>query len=512
MGIQILFIHPGNHKKTYQDLASSFSAIDTPYWEPLLAGYLRNQGFDVAIYDVNVQGWNAVTGAELLSQYQPELVVFMVFGHHPSASTQTMPAARYLAADVKAANPDIPIAMGGTHPAAIWQRTLQEEPIDFVIKGEGAYGIRDLTLYLQDKKNQRQVRDVYWKSGDALALMGVQSDQIKNMDNVYPEYAWDLLPSLDHYRAHNWHCFQNFSDSKMANFADVRMPYASIYTAFGCPYSCEFCCINAVFGKPGIRYWSLTSVINWIDQLVNIHGVKNIRIADELFILAPKRIERFCDLLIERNYDLNLWAYGTVDTTNTHLLKKLRNAGLRWVCLGIEAGNTAVLENVNKKIKNNIFDVVARIQDHGIHIIGNYMFGLPEDNLTTMRQTLDLAKTLNCEFVNFNAAMPYPGSKLYDKAQNLGFPIHNWNQFSQYSYDCLPLPTKYITSAEVLRFRDQAFTEYFSNPKYQQTIEEKFGHRVVTHINDMLTIKIKRKILENCAAGQSVDEKTKPTY
>ena len=53
--------------------------------------------------------------------------------------------------------------------------------------------------------------------------------------------AWDLVEhngKLDHYRCHNWHAF---------NTGD-RSPYASMYTSFGCPYKCHFCCINAPFG------------------------------------------------------------------------------------------------------------------------------------------------------------------------------------------------------------------------------------------------------------------------
>ena len=495
MSFPILFIHPGSHKKTYQGLAAEFSAIDTPIWEPLLAGYLRNEGYEVAIYDVNVEGWTATTANELLGRYQPGLIVIMVFGHNPSASTQTMPAAAHLATDLKAVEKDVLIAMGGTHPSAIPKRTLLEENVDFVIQGEGAFNIRDLVEYLIGRKKASDVQNIWYKSNDTIKPMGIQGDTINNLDDIFPDYAWDLLPPLDHYRAHNWHCFQYFADSQQNDFADVRMPYVSLYTAFGCPYSCRFCCINAVFGRPGIRYWSIDTVVSWIDRLVNVHGIRNIRIADELFILAPKRIERFCDLLIERQYNLNIWAYGTIDTSNTSLLKKLRQAGLRWVCLGIEVGNKMVMDNVNKHIKQDVRDVIKRIQESGIYVIGNYMFGLPEDNLNTMGETFALAKQLNCEFANFYSAMPYPGSELYTDAIASGFPIENWSQFSQHSYDCTPLPTRYLKSAAVLQFRDQSFMDYFSDDRYQRMIHERFGDKVVEHLQRMLAIQVKRKII-----------------
>jgi anaerobic magnesium-protoporphyrin IX monomethyl ester cyclase len=53
-----------------------------------------------------------------------------------------------------------------------------------------------------------------------------------------------------------------------------------------------------------------------------------------------------------------------------------------------------------------------------------------------------------------------------------------------------------LTSKDVLQFRDDAFHIYFSNKYYLDMIEQKFGEKVVTHINNMTKIKLKRKLLE----------------
>src|SRR5574337_1496324 len=139
MQAEVLFINPGNHNKTYQNLSIEFSAIDTPVWTSLLAHFIRNKGYTPSIYDVNVDGWDEDTAKRVLSNYNPGLIVMMVYGHQPSASTQTMPAASKIAKDIKRYNKDIPIAMGGTQPSSLPRRTLLENEIDFVIQGEGAY-------------------------------------------------------------------------------------------------------------------------------------------------------------------------------------------------------------------------------------------------------------------------------------------------------------------------------------------------------------------------------------
>jgi hypothetical protein len=63
-------------------------------------------------------------------------------------------------------------------------------------------------------------------------------------------------------------------------------------------------------------------------------------------------------------------------------------------------------------------------------------------------------------------------------------------------HETLPLPTKHISGPEVLRFRDRAFNEYFSNPKYLEKVRREFGHETEQAIKDMLKKQLKRKYLD----------------
>ena len=137
------------------------------------------------------------------------------------------------------------------------------------------------------------------------------------------------------------------------------------------------------------------------------------------------------------------------------------------------------------------------IQDNDIYVLGNYMFGLPEDTINTMEDTLNLAMDLNCEYANFYSVMAYPGSKLYEWTfEKKGYIPKNWKGFSQLGYDTQPLPTKYISAKEVLKFRDEAFYKYHRNGKYLDMITRRFGEKVRRHIEKMLEMKLRRKLLE----------------
>ena len=176
---------------------------------------------------------------------------------------------------------------------------------------------------------------------------------------------------------------------------------------------------------------------------------------------------------------------------------------MRWLALGIESGSKHVRDGAEKSLKSeDIIAIVRAIQAADINVIGNYIFGLPDDTQETMRETLALAQELNCEFANFYSAMAYPGSPLYTLALNSGWQLpHTWSGFSQHSYDCQPLPTATLSAAEVLGFRDKAFDEYFTHPRYLAMVKERFGMETLAHIEQMTRHKLKRRLLEEAEAA-----------
>ena len=487
----ILFINPGDRQQIYQSLGDEFSAIEPPVFAGLFATYARRQGLSSAILDGPALGLSALAIAEkVVTDYAPKLVVLVVYGFQPSASTQNMTSAGAIARHIKALAPDLPVVMTGTHPAALPERTMAEEAVDFVVEGEGPVTLVRIARAVLDRANDfSQIPSLWRREGGRIIPPSTQETLLSDLDTEMPGIAWDLLP-MDKYRAHNWHCFDH---------VHARPPYAAIHTSLGCPYHCSFCCINAPFGKSSYRMWSPERVVAEIDHLVTEYGVKNIKFVDEMFVLNKRHVLGICDLLIERNYDLNIWAYARVDTVKDEFLAKLRQAGFRWLALGIESASKHVRDGADKVYTNtDIKDVVRRIQDAGIYVIGNYIFGLPDDTMESMQATLDLALDLNCEFANFYSAMAYPGSKLHADAVAQGLPLPAaWHHYSQHGYECLPLRTAALTSAQIVGFRDHAFNTYFADPRYLAMIGEKFGPDVVDHLRRMAAMPLKRKLLES---------------
>jgi radical SAM superfamily enzyme YgiQ (UPF0313 family) len=419
----------------------------------------------------------------------PRLAAFVIYGQQPSASTQCMPGGRKVCELVKSES-DIPTLVMGTHPSALPRRTLLEEPYNFVCEGEGPETILGVVDVLKGKNRFSEVPGLwYWDDGEVRA--NLRAGNTRNLDEELPRQAWELL-DMPLYRAHNWQCLDK---------PGQRSPYASIQTSLGCPYSCTFCCINAPFGGKGIRYWSPDQTVSQIDFLVEKHGVRTLKIPDEMFVLNRSHVLGICDRLIERNYGLNIWAYARIDTVQPVFLEKMARAGFQWVGLGIESASKYVRDGVVKGRfgDEDIDTTVRRIRDAGINVSANYIFGLPDDTLDSMRATLDLALELNTEWANFYSAMAYPGSALYGLAKERGWPLPDgeggpgWIGYSQHAYETSPLPTEHLRAEEVLDFRDAAFTTYFTSSNYLSMIRGKFGQPAVDHLNRMTAHKLRRR-------------------
>ena len=245
------------------------------------------------------------------------------------------------------------------------------------------------------------------------------------------------------------------------------------------------------------RYWDPEFTIKQFDYLAS-KGVKNIKVADEMWVLKPKHFMSLCDLLIQRDYGFNIWAYTRVDTVKPEYLEKLKAAGVNWLALGIEAANQEVRREITKgRFENvNIRSVVKMIQDHGINVGANYIVGLGNDTWDTMQETLNLALELNAENSNIYAATALPGSPLYRQAKSEGWELPStYSGYGFLSYDHVPSRTPSLTAAEVLSFRDYAFNTLFENPRFLNMVYNKFGYDAVQNIKSMTAIKLKRKIL-----------------
>src|SRR4030042_2147394 len=345
--VDIVLVKPGSQKQLYGELSDfQLTAVEPPLWGAIMAGFLRDKGYSIVLYDAEVEDWDYEQTAKEIREVNPLLACIVVSGTNPSASTMNMNGVAEIVSSLHELNPAIKTMLMGLHPSALPERTIIEEPVDFLCQGEGFITIKKLLDALKNKVEDFPIEGLWYKNNGKV-VSNPPPPLVKDLDTI-PQPAWDMLP-MTKYRAHNWHCFDSINN---------RQPYAILYTSLGCPFHCSFCCINALFGKNMIRYRGADKVMEDFDFLVNTYGIRNIKIIDEMFALNEKRIVELCDKIIERKYDLNIWAYARVNTVTEKMLAKMKEAGINWLAYGFESGSKRVIEDITKGYK---FEQVANV-------------------------------------------------------------------------------------------------------------------------------------------------------
>ena len=505
--LDVLFVSPDSSAKAYQELAKKYSAIETPTWALLLAQACRSNGFEAAILDTGAERLTLEQSVQRIEEANPRLVCLTVYGQNPNSGTTNMIGAITLARGLKAAYPEYKIAIVGSHTSALPLEVLAENSIDFVLLNEGVYAVQNLLRSNLDDEVAK-VKGVGHKlHGRPWLNAPERVVPQERMDIDLPGYAWDLLAydkqPLDLYRAHFWHA--EFDHAK-------RTPFAAIYTSLGCRFACNFCMINIVNREDNgdsinssdsrkMRYWSPDFITKEFETLADL-GVETLRISDEMFFLDKRYFEPLLNNIIDRELQLRMWAYSRIDTVRPKYLDLFKRSGIGWLALGVEAGNQAVRREVSKgSFKDiNIREVAREISEADINIISNYIYGFPDDTHETMQQTLDLALELNTEMANMYPCQALPGSPLYHEAKQNDWPLPtNYEGYAFLSYESQPLPTKHLSAAEVVRFRDDAWQTYFTNPDYLNLVEKKFGRAQRLNVEDMATVPLPRQLLESTA-------------
>lgn len=501
--VDVLFVTPDSSAAAYQGLAQTFTAIEPPTWSLLLAASVKKNRYEAAILDCDAERLSLETSVRRIQDAQSRLVVFVLYGQNPNSGTTSMIGAVKLANAVKDAGLDVPICFCGSHTQALPKEVLKLNCVDLILLNEGVYALINL-LASNLASDLPTIKGIGYKDNGVQFLNPAEKVvPQERMDLDLPGYAWELLPfktkPLDLYRSHFWH----------AGFDhEMRSPFAAIYTSLGCQFACNFCMINIInridngdwvdaSHSRGIRYWSPSWVKKEMDKLAKL-GVTTLRISDEMFFLNRKYYSPILENCIAEDYEFNMWAYSRVDTIRPQALELFKKAGMNWLALGIEAGNQKVRQEVSKgSFKEiDIRKVCRTVSDNGLNIISNYIFGFPDDSLETMQQTLELAIELNTEMANMYPCQALPGSPLYNEAKERGWNLpSSYEGFAFLSYECEPMRTKYLSASDVLRFRDEAWTSYFTNENYLQLVEQKFGHQQRENVENMSKIKLKRKIL-----------------
>jgi radical SAM superfamily enzyme YgiQ (UPF0313 family) len=214
-----------------------------------------------------------------------------------------------------------------------------------------------------------------------------------------------------------------------------RYMWASVQTVRGCPKHCSFCSVWKTDGQEP-RQRAVDAVMQEVVELRRL-GFRFIALADDNFYpvtledlevasrradhgrlnaLKTLRAERFelMEKLAKLPSDMNFFTQITMEAAeDPEFLGAMRKARIKGALVGVESVTSEGLKDVYKGFNLHGEALVQRLQQfkqHGIHVLGSFIFGLPSDRAETFDATAALALKADVTFAQFVMLTPFPGT------------------------------------------------------------------------------------------------------
>ncbi len=391
-----------NPKTTKLGIFTRYVPLSVPIGVGALAGYLLHKNRSVEVIDEQIEPLSKPLLENLLKRLsQP-----YIFGI--SVLTASAQRSYDLAGMLKDWYPDSRVILGGIHPSVLPQEALEKETVDFVIRGEGEQPLLELYDALKQQRDYRQIKNLSYRVNG------------KIIHNPLAEF-----PDLKDLGTFPYHLFEK-------NIGKYNFGF--IASSRGCPYDCIFCSQRIISGRK-FRYFPDEVVIQELDLLINQYRQTHINFVDDNFTANKSRVARLCEQIIKKGFpEKTSFDFQTrADAVDDAILELLKRAGFRLVNYGLETASERLMLLLNKK--ETVADNIAAVklaQKHGFGVSGTFIFGLPTETRQDRWQAYALAKRLDLDYVRFNNATPYPGTKLYELAQEEGrlFIEEGWSNLN----------------------------------------------------------------------------------
>ncbi|MDD5072232.1 MAG: radical SAM protein [Candidatus Omnitrophica bacterium] len=391
-----------NPKSTKFGIFERYVPLSVPIGVGCLAAYLLQHGRKVEIIDEHIEPLSK----ELIDNALERVSRPYIFG----ISTLTACAKRSydISNRIKTWYPDSVIVLGGIHPTVLAEEALANRAVDFAVRGEAEKILLELYDAVKNNGDHSRIRGLSYKDGG------------KPVHNPPAD-----LPDLDDFPVFPYHLFEKYLG---------KYNFGFIASSRGCPYDCIFCSQRAISGQK-FRYVPEKTVIEEIGLLINKYGQTHINFVDDNFTANKQRISRLCELMIKSGFHRKATfdCQTRADAVDDEILTLLKKAGFRVVNYGLETASERLMVMLNKKetVAENIA-AVKLAKKHDFKVSGTFIFGLPTETREERWQAYELAKKLDLDYVRFNNATPYPGTRLYEIAKEEGrlFVEEGWTNLN----------------------------------------------------------------------------------
>jgi radical SAM superfamily enzyme YgiQ (UPF0313 family) len=215
-------------------------------------------------------------------------------------------------------------------------------------------------------------------------------------------------------------------------FAGMQYPSLQVHASRGCPFGCIYCVWPQVlYGGRNYRARRPEAVMDEVACLVQEFGFQSVYFDDDTFNIGKKRMLALCAEFERRQLRIAWGAMARADTSDFETLEAMRRAGMVGIKFGVESGVQELVDRAGKGLDlKKVEEAVADCRRLGILTHLTFTFGLPGETPQTLRRTIDFAKALNPDSIQFSITTPFPGTAYFDQLKQSGHLLtETWERY-----------------------------------------------------------------------------------
>jgi anaerobic magnesium-protoporphyrin IX monomethyl ester cyclase len=445
--IRVLFINPprfNNLPVIREDRCELINRylINPPYSLIQLAAIVKEKGIKADVIDANCQNLTYKSVSEKINEFDPAIIIFRFTPATIEFDMRTADVAREINSKI--------ITAGICWSLKSFADKIIREYSNLDVYITGGYGTYEesclsLIESVRENKSFNLVPGICYMENDNIFSTS-PAKQDFNSDPPIPSY--DLLPHLKNYYIspkHSRHC-----------------PFTIMYTSSGCPYHCNYCTTRASV----YQQRSIDNIVREILYLWEKYRIRCIFFMDEIFTYYKKYTIDLCNAISDLNIKLVWYTSTRVDKVDSELLYVMKKAGCKCISYGIESGNQEILDNIQKGITiGQAVEAVKLTKKAGMDVHLSFIIGLPGETRDTVSDTIRFVKKAKPVMAQFNTAVPFPDTPLYDIAVQNGW-MKEMEDYKILCHQKAPMRNKDMTREEILRARKMAYKKLYFNPSW----------------------------------------------
>lgn len=400
------------------------------------AAAFRQGGAECRLADYPGEGRDIDACIADLRDFQPDMVLL-------SITTPGMPDDMEAARRIKEALPEIFVAAKGAHFNTLDRDALEGYGgLDMALRGEFEPACRELA----QGRPWDEIPGLTWRDGEAPTGIARTPDRpfIDDLDSI-PFPARDLCRNELYVRP------------------DTGEMQTTVVTNRGCPFACCYCLANQVAGKRN-RTRSPENILDEVQECVERFGIRSFLFRSDLFTADRRWVRALCEGILARRLDIEWSCNSRVDTLDEETLGYMRRAGCWIIAFGIESGSPEMLEYIGKNTDlPTARRALAMTRRAGILSSVYFMMGFPDETAETLAANDRFARELDPDILEIFYVYPFPGTRLYDHAVELG--LLQPGEIPRSAYDAPAMPALRMSREELAQARNRALKRFYLRPR-----------------------------------------------